>query len=68
LKVSREKLKKADCKFGEMKGLRRASAGSRVVKQRPKPGEILVTGAPLNGAGLRQFSMSCERGETPSLK
>jgi hypothetical protein len=49
LKVSRKKLREADCKVGEVKRLRAPAARSgRVVKQNPRPGEALVPGAQVN--------------------
>lgn len=46
LKASKKKLRKADCRIGNVKKLHDATAKSgKVVKQNPKPGKILVPGA-----------------------
>jgi hypothetical protein len=46
LKASRKKLKKADCKLGEVKKLKGATATrGRIVRQSPRPGKVLAPGA-----------------------
>jgi beta-lactam-binding protein with PASTA domain len=46
LRVSKKKLKKADCKLGKVKTLKGATAkSSKVVKQSPKPGRVLAPGS-----------------------